>query len=89
MSFRDMVGQLFPGNMPAPMAIAIMTVISANAISSMTDEMESTLEFDTPGAVGRRAAVADFFTAILDHAANHREEVRLKQLFAVGGVAMQ
>lgn len=89
MAFRDMIGAMFPGQMPAPAAIAIMTVISANAISSMTDQMESTLEFDTPGAVGRRAAVAEFFAAILDHAANHREELRLNKMFAGAGVAGQ
>lgn len=89
MAFRDMIGAMFPGQLPAPAAIAIMTVISANAISSMTDQMESTLEFDTPGAVGRRQAVAEFFAAILNDAADHREQLRLNQMFAGAGVAGQ
>lgn len=83
-AYRDMIGKMFPGQLPVPAALAIMTVISANAISSMTDQMESTLEFDTPGSVGRRKAVAELFERVLDHAADQREEIRLKQAFNQG-----
>jgi hypothetical protein len=85
--YRDMIGNMFPGNMPAPAGAAILTIIAANAVSSLLEQMEAGLEFDTPGAVGRRKAVAELFEKVLDHASDQREELRLKKLFAgQGGV---
>jgi hypothetical protein len=69
------------------MALSIMTLVSANAIASMLEQLEGALEFDTPGAVGRRAAVAAFFESILHAAADQREQVRIAKLFKPDGVA--
>lgn len=82
LGMRDMIGKFFPGAMPAPAAIAITTSIAANAISSILDELEGSLSMDTPEAVGRRQAVVEFFTAILNGSANQREQARLKSMMA-------
>jgi hypothetical protein len=84
LAYRNMIGQMFPGQMPAPAAIAIMTVVAANAISSLSDQMESALEFDTPGAQGRRQATAAYFERILNHASELREGERLRRLILPG-----
>lgn len=84
LSFRNLIGSKFPGAMPAPMAMAIMIIVAANAISSLSDEMENALQYDTPGAMGRRKAVTEFFERIINAAADDRERQRIQSMLNPG-----
>lgn len=83
-AYRDMVGQTFPGSLPAPAVVAILTIIAANAVSSVIEQMEGALDMATPEAIGRRNAAVELFGEILNKAVMEREQARLAR-FAAGG----
>jgi hypothetical protein len=76
-SFRDLVGNQFPGPKDPPEAVATLVVIAANAVASVCEQMEAALDNESPEAAGRRKAITEFFGGILDHAAQQRIEARL------------
>ena len=82
-----MVGNMFPGNLPAPAAIAIMTIVSANALSSMMEQVEGALVGEAPEAIGRRKAIVNIFEDVLNRSADMREAVRLQRLSGMAGIA--
>lgn len=84
-AYRDMVGQIFPGNLPAPAVVAILTIIAANAVSSVFEQMEGALEMATPEAVGRRQATVEIFGEILNKAVMEREKIRLNRFAGIAG----
>jgi hypothetical protein len=79
-AYRDMIGQLFPGNMPAPAALAILTVVAANAVSSLCEQMEGGIIAEDPAIRGRREAIANLFADILNAAVQERLRLRLQSL---------
>lgn len=79
-AYRDMIGQIFPGQMVAPAALAILTVVAANAVSSVCEQMEGGVVADDPAIRGRREAIASLFSEVLHAAARERTALRLQAI---------
>lgn len=79
-AYRDMIGKIFPGQMDAAAALAILTVIAANAVSSVCEQMEGDVVADDPAIRGRREAIASLFSEVLNAAARDRTARRLQAI---------
>jgi predicted negative regulator of RcsB-dependent stress response len=79
-AYRDMIGKIFPGQMDAAAALAILTVVAANAVSSVCEQMEGDVVADDPAIRGRREAIASLFAEVLNAAAQQRTAHRLQAI---------
>lgn len=79
---RNVIGGMFPGDLPAGLALTIAVCVSANAVASIVGEMEDGAGLDAIAADGRRIAVKDYFCRVLNSCTDLQMQARVRRALA-------